>query len=44
MSAGPATASLMDGIYRRQRHIYDLTRRDASALLDELNGRQRKAA
>jgi hypothetical protein len=24
--------------------IYDLTRRDASALLDELNGRQRKAA
>ena len=24
--------------------IYDLSRRDASALLDELNGRQRKAA
>jgi len=24
--------------------IYDLTRRDASALLDELNGKQRKAA
>jgi hypothetical protein len=24
--------------------IYDLSRRDASLLLDELNGRQRKAA
>lgn len=27
MDALPANASLMDGIYRHQRHIYDLTRR-----------------
>lgn len=27
MDAQPANASLMDGIYRHQRHIYDLTRR-----------------
>ncbi|WP_417434111.1 class I SAM-dependent methyltransferase [Hoeflea sp.] len=27
MSSAPANASVMDGIYRHQRHIYDLTRR-----------------
>lgn len=26
MAIAPANASLMDGIYRRQRHVYDLTR------------------